>query len=70
MSSLEKLFRIVDIGPNAENKEEVFEFEKLCMFIFFNILFFLEFKYFSYLTFAPGSQVPKVLGGEGRASQI
>lgn len=68
MSSLEKLFRIVDIGPNAEKKEEVFE--ESCMFIFLFILFFLGFKYLSYLTFAPGSQVPKVLGGEGRASQI
>lgn len=67
MSSLEKLFRIVDIGPNAENKEEVFE--ESCMFIFLSF-FFLGFKYLSYLTFAPGSQVPKVLGGEGRASQI
>ena len=24
MSSLENAFRVVDIGPNAENKEEVF----------------------------------------------
>jgi U3 small nucleolar RNA-associated protein 22 len=26
LSSLDKAFRVVDIGPDAENKEEVFEF--------------------------------------------
>lgn len=26
LSTPEKVFRVVDIGPNAENKEEVFEF--------------------------------------------
>ena len=26
VSSLEKAFRVVDIGPNPENKEEVFQF--------------------------------------------
>lgn len=26
VSSLEKAFRVVDIGPDAENKEEVFKF--------------------------------------------
>lgn len=26
MSSLEKAFRVVDIGPDAENKNEVFQF--------------------------------------------
>ena len=29
MSSMENAFRVVDIGPNAENKEEVFGFSLL-----------------------------------------
>ena len=34
MSSLENAFRVVDIGPNAENKEEVFAFSLLDFFFF------------------------------------
>ena len=29
VSSMENAFRVVDIGPNAENKEEVFGFSLL-----------------------------------------
>ena len=35
MSSMENAFRVVDIGPNAENKEEVFGFSLLDIYIFF-----------------------------------
>ena len=35
MSSMENAFRVVDIGPNAENKEEVFGFSLLDFFFFF-----------------------------------
>ena len=34
MSSMENAFRVVDIGPNAENKEEVFGFSLLDFFFF------------------------------------
>ena len=35
MSSMENAFRVVDIGPNAENKEEVVGFSLLDFFFFF-----------------------------------
>ena len=34
VSSMENAFRVVDIGPNAENKEEVFGFSLLDFFFF------------------------------------
>ena len=37
MSSLENAFRVVDIGPNAENKEEVFGFSLLDFFFFWGV---------------------------------
>ena len=39
MSSMENAFRVVDIGPNAENKEEVCGFSLLDLFIYLNFFF-------------------------------
>lgn len=39
MSNLEKAFRMVDIGPNAENKEEVSADTDAPFFLEFKIVF-------------------------------
>ena len=47
MSSMENAFRVVDIGPNAENKEEVFGFS-LLDFLFFYFFIFLFFYFWGW----------------------